>query len=358
MEYDVKGMSCAACVAHVEKAVKDLPGVDNVTVSLLTNSMRIEGNENPKEVAKAVKKAGYFASLKGETTKEPETTAEPETTEEPETTKEPETKKPARKSMFDKKTINGMGAPELKWVDWATDDKLSVRWTSLEGAAGYRVYRSKTRIGGYQTVTTLKGNSSLRAIVSSGKSERYYYVIRAYKVVNGKKKFGAVSNPIRNVKYKKSRLGELFPSGVPKSEKEMKKYLVAVKLPILNEKGKQSTITRYVHKALKDQVLACFEDMVKIGFPVRAVDTGSYCWRKMSTLHLMSHHSYGCVVDLNWRSNPMVSLAKIATSKYKPGKDPYSITQEVADIWKSHGFYWGGDWTEKKDFMHLTYTNN
>ena len=72
MEYDVKGMSCAACVAHVEKAVKDLPGVDNVAVSLLTNSMRIEGNENPKEVAKAVKKAGYSASLKGETTKEPE----------------------------------------------------------------------------------------------------------------------------------------------------------------------------------------------------------------------------------------------------------------------------------------------
>ena len=60
-EYKVGGMSCSACVRHVEKAVTSLPGVDEVNVSLLTNEMKVEGDISPKEVIKAVKKAGYSA---------------------------------------------------------------------------------------------------------------------------------------------------------------------------------------------------------------------------------------------------------------------------------------------------------
>ena len=273
--------------------------------------------------------------------------------EEPETTKEPETKAPVMK-----KVINGIPSPEFAGIDWADNEHISLRWTSVEGADGYRVYRSKKKASGYKTVVTLKGVNSLRTLLTSGKNTRYYYAVRAYKVVDGKKKFGGVSDPVKNVKYANSRLGELFPTGVPKTSKEMKKYLVAIKAPMWQENGKLVYKTLYIHQALADAVLACFEDMVAMKFPVRKADTGSYCWRTMSTTDLMSHHSYGCVVDLNWKSNPMVSLAKVATCKYKPGEDKYSITQEVLDIWKSRGFYWGGDWTEKKDFMHLTYTNN
>ena len=53
-QYIVTGMTCAACQAHVEKAVGELKDVDSVSVSLLTNSMRVEGNADPGEVIQAV----------------------------------------------------------------------------------------------------------------------------------------------------------------------------------------------------------------------------------------------------------------------------------------------------------------
>ncbi len=64
-QFNVTGMSCAACVTHVEKAVCKVPGVDNVSVSLLTNSMAVEGTADAQEIIKAVVDAGYGASLKG-----------------------------------------------------------------------------------------------------------------------------------------------------------------------------------------------------------------------------------------------------------------------------------------------------
>ncbi len=62
--YNVKGMSCSACSARVEKAVLKVPGVTSCTVSLLTNSMGVEGTASPESIVAAVKAAGYKASLK------------------------------------------------------------------------------------------------------------------------------------------------------------------------------------------------------------------------------------------------------------------------------------------------------
>ena len=64
-QYNVTGMSCAACSARVEKAVSKVPGVTECSVSLLTNSMGVEGDAAPKAVIAAVRAAGYGASLKG-----------------------------------------------------------------------------------------------------------------------------------------------------------------------------------------------------------------------------------------------------------------------------------------------------
>ena len=63
-QYVVTGMSCAACVARVEKAVGKVEGVESCAVSLLTNSMGVEGNADPSAVIAAVEGAGYGASLK------------------------------------------------------------------------------------------------------------------------------------------------------------------------------------------------------------------------------------------------------------------------------------------------------
>lgn len=64
-QYNVTGMSCAACSARVEKAVSKLPGVTACSVSLLTNSMGVEGTATPGEIIAAVQEAGYGASEKG-----------------------------------------------------------------------------------------------------------------------------------------------------------------------------------------------------------------------------------------------------------------------------------------------------
>lgn len=65
-QYIVTGMTCAACQAHVEKAVSGVPGVDRVNVSLLTHSMTVEGAAAPESVISAVQNAGYDAELKKE----------------------------------------------------------------------------------------------------------------------------------------------------------------------------------------------------------------------------------------------------------------------------------------------------
>ena len=64
-QYKVDGMTCAACVAHVEKAVKSVEGVEEVSVSLLTNSMGVSGNADAASICKAVEDAGYHAEKKG-----------------------------------------------------------------------------------------------------------------------------------------------------------------------------------------------------------------------------------------------------------------------------------------------------
>lgn len=64
-EFSISGMSCAACAARVEKAVKSLDGAAEVSVSLLTNSMTVEGNAETEKILAAVKKAGYGITPKG-----------------------------------------------------------------------------------------------------------------------------------------------------------------------------------------------------------------------------------------------------------------------------------------------------
>ena len=66
-EFQVKGMTCAACSAHVDKAVRKLAGVEEVNVNLLNNNMNVTFDENICSISKieeAVNKAGYFAYTK------------------------------------------------------------------------------------------------------------------------------------------------------------------------------------------------------------------------------------------------------------------------------------------------------
>lgn len=76
-QYNVTGMSCASCVARVEKAVNKVEGVTSCSVNLLTNSMSVDGYVKSSDVISAVEKAGYGASLKGNSSKENKSNDEP-----------------------------------------------------------------------------------------------------------------------------------------------------------------------------------------------------------------------------------------------------------------------------------------
>ena len=77
-QYNVNGMSCAACSTRVEKAVSKVEGVTSCSVSLLPNSMGVEGDAKEADILAAVEKAGYSASVKGENTAKPTEHAEEE----------------------------------------------------------------------------------------------------------------------------------------------------------------------------------------------------------------------------------------------------------------------------------------
>ena len=76
-QYNVTGMSCASCVARVEKAVNKVDGVTSCSVNLLTNSMSVDGDVKSSDVISAVENAGYGASLKGNSSKENKSSDEP-----------------------------------------------------------------------------------------------------------------------------------------------------------------------------------------------------------------------------------------------------------------------------------------
>lgn len=152
------------------------------------------------------------------------------------------------------------------------------------------------------------------------------------------------------------RMNWLFPDGTPKSSSAMQPYLTQINVPIINESGKETTMTLTVHKKLTANISGAFADLKKAGFKVIASQTAGYNWRMMaSNSSKVSYHSYGCVVDLNWGHNG----ASYTGWPYQPGKDPYAVTAEIVQIWKNHGFYWGGDWSERYfDPMHFTYVNH
>ena len=257
-------------------------------------------------------------------------------------------------TAFGAKTLK---APQMLSADWVSGNQLSVRWSVVKGADGYVVYQKKLGESEYKQLAVQKGVENVRLICKNGKRTRSFFVVRAYTVKNGKTTLGPISNAKVNVTYYYSKLGEIFPKGVPTSAGAMSKYLETIRVPIWTG-SRSSTMTLTVHKDLAGKIKGCFRDMKAMHFPVKPSSTGAYNWRRMTSINMQSHHSYGCVVDLNWDDNPYVKLSQIKNCSYKPGKNAYSITEEVVQIWKSYGFSWGGDWPEKKDYMHFTYTNN
>ncbi len=71
--------------------------------------------------------------------------------------------------------------------------KVKLSWNKVAGASGYRIYRSKSKTSGFSNIKTITSGSKLTHIKKTTRNVKYYYKIRAYKTVNGKKVWGTYS---------------------------------------------------------------------------------------------------------------------------------------------------------------------
>ncbi len=149
------------------------------------------------------------------------------------------------------------------------------------------------------------------------------------------------------------RMNYLFPNGIPKNEAEMKAYLITIQVPVVDKDGNSSTLNLTVHKKLANEIQAIFAEMKQLNFPIH--DVGGYNYRNMASgTGSQSHHSYGVAIDINAGENPAVYQSGSANTN-----SPYYINSAIVDLWKKHGFYWGGDWSSSyRDPMHFSYTNH
>lgn len=150
-----------------------------------------------------------------------------------------------------------------------------------------------------------------------------------------------------------SRMAWLFPNGVPTSESECAPYLTTITVPINDSNGNATTTSITVHKNLAQDMYEIFSEMQATGFMITDADCyGGFRNMASGTGHI-SHHSYGVAIDINADSNLASYLGSVDTSS------PYYNNPAIVQIWKNHGFYWGGDWSPSYyDPMHFTYTNH
>ena len=206
-----------------------------------------------------------------------------------------------------------------------------------------------------------RSGSSAQNLGPYAYGDAYYteHVLRYYPLASGytvNVKVGQASKV-----SKSNRLHWLFNGSPPNSSAGMQKYLQRIDVPIINEKGKKTTMVLTVHKKLASEFYAVFSEMQKIRFKIKPSTTCAYLWKIIiGSGGKISQHSYGVAIDINWNDNPCFYNTNVNVSNgygaYRPYKNKYSVTKEVIAIWKAHGFGWGGDWTGKKDTMHFSYT--
>ena len=169
-QYNVTGMSCAACSARVEKAVNGVEGVTSCAVSLLTNSMGVEGTAAPEAIIRAVEAAGYGASLKNETKK----TAEPAELKDTET---PKIRHRLMASLCFLIPLMYLSMGHMMWgfplPSWLADNHVAMGILQLLLAGIVMVINQKFFISGFKGVLHRAPNMDTLVALGSGASFVY-----------------------------------------------------------------------------------------------------------------------------------------------------------------------------------------
>ena len=173
-QYIVTGMSCAACQARVEKAVSNVPGVTSCSVSLLTNSMGVEGSASPQEIIKAVENAGYGASQKGAAKQENTLAAEEEALKDRES---PVLKKRLIRSVGFLAVLMyfSMGHKMLNWPvpSFLAGNHVSLAITEMLLAIIVMIINHKFYTSGFSSL--LHGAPNMDTLVAMGSAASFIY---------------------------------------------------------------------------------------------------------------------------------------------------------------------------------------
>ena len=185
-QYTVTGMSCAACQSRVEKAVAKVPGVSSCSVSLLTNSMGVEGTASPEDIIRAVTAAGYGASLKGaeKSSAENQLSAEEEALQDHET---PRLRRRLLQSLAFLLLIMylSMGHGMLGWpVPAFLGNGAALAMTEMLLAIIVMVINRKFFISGFQSL--LHGSPNMDTLVALGSGASFVYSLAALYVLTAR----------------------------------------------------------------------------------------------------------------------------------------------------------------------------
>ncbi len=170
-QFNITGMSCAACVARVEKAVNSVDGVTSCSVSLLTNSMGVEGSADPQKIIAAVKNAGYGASLKDS---KPKSAKEKNALEDTET---PKLKKRLIASLFFMLVLMYISMGHVMWgwylPEILASNPLAIGLLQLLLTAIVMVINQKFFINGFKGLVKKSPNMDTLVALGSGASFVY-----------------------------------------------------------------------------------------------------------------------------------------------------------------------------------------
>ncbi len=173
-QYNVTGMSCAACSARVEKAVLEVEGVSRCAVSLLTNTMGVEGNARPEDIIAAVEAAGYGASRKDGSAKKSETGASAEGIA------DKESPKLLRRLLWSAGFLAVLMYISMGHIMWGwylptafAENHLSLALTELLLSAVIMIINQKFFISGFKGL--MKGAPNMDTLVALGSGASFVY---------------------------------------------------------------------------------------------------------------------------------------------------------------------------------------
>lgn len=171
-QFDVTGMNCAACSARVEKAVNSVDGVTSCAVSLLTNSMGVEGSASAEDIIDAVVKAGYGASLKGKSNQNSKTN-----TDDLKDTETPKIKKRLIASLIFLVPLMYVSMGNMMWGWWVppflNDNHIAIGIFEMLFAGIIMVINQKFFINGFKGIIHKSPNMDTLVAMGAGASFIY-----------------------------------------------------------------------------------------------------------------------------------------------------------------------------------------